>query len=193
MGRRTTPEGMLAMFDAGRSWTEIARKAGVSVAEAKAAVAELKRERREALARTELNERHRGFLDECKNPGCSHARKVHDENGCQTCGPDRTIWRGWDESEPDVRVATELTFEQEPAKRQGLHVWGERVGCDSFRDQPPRGYGPGWRPGDATSEARARGWRPWERRRRWGRGPSPELPQQATRKHQLRRLRRKQK
>lgn len=77
------------MRDAGRSWTEIASRLGVSVEDAKSSVAEDKKARRKKLSETQIAEDRNGLRDMCYNNNCDHMRKQHDENGCTICGRER--------------------------------------------------------------------------------------------------------
>jgi hypothetical protein len=78
------------MRDAGRSWTEIADRLGITVPEAKAAVRDDKTARREGLARTPEAEDRNGLRDVCafsdylfdgsyENARCTHPRKDHED------------------------------------------------------------------------------------------------------------------
>jgi hypothetical protein len=79
------------MRDAGRSWTEIADELGVTVAEAKEAVQEDKKARREGLSKTLAAEERNGLRDVCGNYACNCMRKEHEDfsGRCLVCGPER--------------------------------------------------------------------------------------------------------
>jgi hypothetical protein len=78
---------------AGRSWSEVKRSTGLSVADAKEMAQEPAQARRDALAHTSANEDARGLRDTCygfdreKFTSCRHERQRHDEAGvCAECG-----------------------------------------------------------------------------------------------------------
>lgn len=154
----------LRMKDAGRSWKEIATRLGISIAEAKARVAEEKRERREALAHTPTNERARGLLDVCKDAGCGHLRKEHGEDGCAACRA---------KPDPDPYHDACESFRDEKPKWAGRSRYPNDLTREAVRLGVPSG--------------RSR----WLFAS-WGR-PIPELPQEAKLATRVRRARRRAK
>jgi hypothetical protein len=75
--------------DAGRSWSEIRDRTGMSVRQAKAEVAADKQEVRSALAHSHRNEEARGLNEICYNMNgfrlCNHPRRDHVDGKCLGC------------------------------------------------------------------------------------------------------------
>lgn len=95
-------ESILRMRAAGRTWSQVARAQGASVAAVREAIAVPLAARRASLARTPLSEGARGLLEPCRGPGsifgdCRCPRKDHEglTGTCKNCGPER------DEFHPD--------------------------------------------------------------------------------------------
>ena len=145
-------KAVTGMRDAGRSWTEIAERARVTVPEAKRIVGEAHAQRRDALAHSRANEELRGFLVPCAH--CTHEFKAHageDHAGeCSTCGPEVEFYTTWD---------VEGTVQTEHATRPsgGFYVMTHDRGCSAFERPPEKRRSPliryGRFPNDINLEA----------------------------------------
>jgi len=134
MTEQQVAAAVTAMRDAGRSWTEIAARLKLPVAECRAAVAETKAARRAGLAHTETNERARGLLADCT---CGHLLRDHPDDGpCLVCGP---YADGWQVS--NTRHSEWIPGAARPSRPADVDPgdWWARPeprGCDTFT--PPR-------------------------------------------------------
>lgn len=123
----TDPEELLRARRNGRSWTEIAERFHVTVAQAKAMIAPLKTKAREAVAvaNTLASDR---LTQKCM---CRHAAHEHgtfkDHAGvCSVCGPERTVWR---------KLNDDGYYTTYNRKIPGSHA--EEVGCNAFEKYDP--------------------------------------------------------
>lgn len=132
-------EQVIRARDAGRSWTQVADMLGVTVADAKTLVADEQLCRRQAMARTPLNEAQRGLLDDCRH--CHHPRKVHRPDdgttdiSCTVCGPEHTVYEIVDNRVDPPALSTADERPERPAgpRFDDWYFHSQQVGCEGFQ------------------------------------------------------------
>lgn len=125
----TDPEELLRARRNGRSWTEIAERFHVTVAQAKAMIAPLKTKARDAVAvaNTLASDR---LTQKCM---CRHAAHEHgtfkDHTGvCSVCGPVRLAYQVWDDETLTWKLSDTAPY---------AHSYREEVGCNAFEKYDP--------------------------------------------------------
>lgn len=126
---------LLAARQSGRSWSEIAERYKMSVADVKAAVEPLRVERRVAASTLPASEER--LAGKCI---CGHALLEHGKHGthlgqpCRVCGPER-ILHYWYDPKTFERMESEVNM---PPLGIRTTVYHDTIGCDEWLEPPQR-------------------------------------------------------
>lgn len=132
---RVDPRELLAARHSGRSWSEIAERHAMTVAEVKAAVEPLRVERRVAASSMPASEERLAGKCFCRHRLLDHGRHgQHYASPCRICGPERTR-HYWYDPTTFERVESEVL---PPLGRVYGPIYHEVIGCDEFMEPNER-------------------------------------------------------